>query len=54
MRKEIKKYPRKKVDLPFESVEKRARFEAFLKKTGRKAGPYLLNLAEEAMAKESC
>lgn len=53
MRKKDKKYKRKKVDLSFETIEQRDRFEEFLQKTGRKAGPYLTVLALEAMAKET-
>lgn len=53
MRKKDKEYTRKKVDLDFETIEQRDRFEKFLRKTGRKAGPFLTVLALEAMAKEA-
>jgi hypothetical protein len=53
VRRKAKQYPRKKVTISFETVKKRDEFESFLDKTGRKAGPFVTKLVEEAMAKET-
>lgn len=50
-RKYEKKAPRNALNVPF-TAEETAAFRAFLKNTGRKAGPWLRLLALRAMAME--